>query len=265
MRTTSWSGTVKRRGDLAPRPRTRLDRGVLSEEEVARARRERFAPRWTQWDYLHLEHLRRALVDAFATMNEADGPVLDLFCGTRPYAEMIPWEPAWGLDLDRHFGRADIVGNVPLPVRDASVGVVVVTQALHMVDDPRRTVDEMRRVLRPGGFAVVTIPHLFLGEGEFERRWWTADLRELFADWGAVRIRGIAGPGAALAFVLGRIARAGARRWWMARAVYRPAVLVLNALGAAIDLVLPGVLRRRWPQSLILTARRPPGSVRAGG
>ena len=244
---------------LAARPRVRVTRPGLPEAEIERIRQERRTPRPTQWDYLHLEGLRRALQGAFDGLPSARGPVLDLFCGTKPYLELLPWRPVWGLDIDRHFGRADVVGDLPLPFRDRSIGVAVVTQALHMVDDPVGTVEEVARVLAPGGYVVVTVPHLFLAEGDFERHWSAADLRRLFTGWDDVRIEGIDGPGAALAFALGRIAMLGARRWRLARPLFRPTVLVLNTAGAALDrLAVP--LVKRWPHSLLLVARRHPAT-----
>ncbi len=240
---------------LAARPRVRVTRPGLTEDEVERIRRERRSPRPTQWDYLHLEGLRRALHDAFEGLDGARGPVLDLFCGTKPYLELLPWRPAWGLDIDRHFGRADVVGDLPLPFRDQSIGIALVTQALHMVDDPAGTVDELARVLAPGGHVVVTVPHLFLAEGDFERHWSAADLRGLFAGWNDVRIEGIDGPGAAGAFVLGRIAMLGARRWRLVRPLYLPAVLGINGLGTILDRLLP-VLGARYPHSLVLIAAK---------
>jgi SAM-dependent methyltransferase len=244
---------------LAARPRVRVTRPGLTEAEVEQIRRERRAPRPTQWDYLHLEGLRRALEGAFDGLSSARGPVLDVYCGTKPYLELVPWRPVWGLDIDRHFGRADVVGDLPLPFRDRSIGVAVVTQALHMVDDPVGTVEEVARVLAPGGYVVVTVPHLFLAEGDFERHWSVADLRRLFAGWSDVRIHGIDGPGAALAFALGRIAMLGARRWRPARPLFRPTVLALNTVGAALDR-LAAPLARRWPHSLLLVARRRPAT-----
>jgi hypothetical protein len=48
----------------------------------------------------------------------------------------------------------------------------------------------------------------------------------------------------------------GARRWRLARPLFRPTVLVLNTAGAALDR-LAAPLARRWPHSLLLVARRP--------
>jgi hypothetical protein len=128
--------------------------------------RETRAPdaRITQWDYLHLSGLRRGLVASLGLVLEEATPVLDLYCGTKPYLELIPWRPVWGADLDDHFGRADVLATVPLPFRDGTFGLVLCSQALNLVDDPVETVREIARVVRPGGYAIVTIPHLFLAE-----------------------------------------------------------------------------------------------------
>jgi SAM-dependent methyltransferase len=247
----------------AARPETRFDRPRLDEEEIERVRQERLAPQITQWDYLHLSGLRRGLGAAFRAVGPVLGPCLDLFCGTKPYLEMIRSQPVWGLDLDLHFGRADVLGSVPLPFRDSSFGVVVCSQALHLVDDPRRTVDEMHRVLRPGGAAIVTVPHLFIAEGDFERHWSPAELRGLFDGGWDVEMRGVGGPGAALAFVVGRLAMLVARRVRVSAPLFKWCMVVMNTAGEAIDLLL-SPFHRRWPHGLVLVARRRPHHSASG-
>jgi len=226
------------------------------------ARLERREPRFTQWDYLHLSGLRRGLLASFRVVPAPAGPVLDLYCGTKPYLELIPWRPVWGADVDLHFGRADVLGTLPLPFRDGAFGVVLCSQALHLVDDPVATVSEMGRVLAPGGYAIVTIPHLFLAEGDFERRWSREDLGELFTGWQDVRIRGIDGPGAAVAFVFGRLGMLVARRLRLPRPISTSIFVGLNAVCTLLDLVLAPV-HRRWPHSLVLVAATPSTSYQS--
>jgi SAM-dependent methyltransferase len=238
------------------RPSSRLRRHRLSEEEIEHVRRDRRVPRMIQWDYLHLAGLRKGLLASFRLVPSPPGPLLDLFCGTKPYLELIPWRPVWGLDMDFHFGRADVIGALPLPFRDNAFGVLLCSQALHLVDDPIGTVEEMARVLAPGGYVIVTIPHLFVGEGDFERHWSQADLGALFGDWRHVRIRGIGGPGAALAFALGRVTMRATRRWSRLTAISRPCIVLLNAVCVVLDW-LSAPLHRRWPHSLLLVAERP--------
>jgi SAM-dependent methyltransferase len=236
----------------------------LSEEEIELARRERLTPRITQWDYLHLSGLRRGLLASLGRLHDDATPVLDLYCGTKPYLELIPWRPVWGADIDDHFGRADVLATVPLPFREGAFGLVLCSQALHLVDDPVVTVREIARVVRPGGHAIVTIPHLFLAEGAFERRWRPDDLRALFAGWDDVRIAGIDGAGAALAFVLGRVGMLVGRRWTVLEPLLPPMFALMNVACAGLDALLTSV-HRRWPHSLVLMVTRPVHPIQERG
>lgn len=240
---------------LAARPPTRLDRPVLSEAEIELARRERREPHRDQWDYRHLEGLRRGLVDAFGYVGPTAGPVLDLHCGTQPYRELMPWPQVIGVDVDRHFGRADVVSGLPLPFRDGAFQVAVCTQALHLVDDPVRTVAELHRTLAPGGSLVATLPHLFLAEGDFERHWRRSDVQALLAGWDDVRITGVDGPGTAAAFAAGRLLMLASRRISLLSWVLPRLVRVMHALAGAVDDAFRAV-SWRWPHTLVVVARR---------
>jgi SAM-dependent methyltransferase len=215
-----------------------MNRPTLPERVVERIRHERYAPRSTQWDYLHLEGLRRGIARALGTLPIACGPVLDLYCGTQPYREMIPWRPVWGYDIDRHFGRADVIGSLSLPFADETFAVVLCTQALHLVDDPPATVREMRRVLAPNGYVVVTIPHIFRREIPAERKYSASGLRELFAGWRELRVDGVGGLGAGIAFFPGSLAGAAARHSSLARRMLPAVALAINGTGVPLDAAL---------------------------
>jgi SAM-dependent methyltransferase len=228
---------------------------MLAEAEIERIRRERRIPRPTQWDYLHLAGLQRGIAEVIDRLPVAHGPVLDLYCGTQPYREMIPWRPVWGFDIDRHFGRADVIGSLPLPFADGVFSLVLCTQALYLTDDPTATVPEMLRVLAPGGYAVVTVPHIFRREIPAERKYTASQLRELFAGWQETQVIGIGGLGTGLAYVPGSLAGAAARRSWLVRRMLPAVALAINGAGMALEIVLRP-LARRWPASFIVVARR---------
>ena len=211
---------------------TRMDRARLPDVVVERIRRERYDPRKTQFDYLHLRDLKAQLQAAFARLPNVSGPGLDLFCGTQPYREMIPVKPVWGLDLDRHFGRTDVVSSVPLPFADATFGLVVCTQALHMVADPVATVREIGRVLKPGGAAVVTVPHIFRKEIPQEQQFSSEALRTLFRGWD-FRCDGFGGRLSVVMYALAGLHNAFARRAAPARLLGIPLAGALNACAIA--------------------------------
>lgn len=91
------------------------------------------------------------------------GVLLDYGCGGQPYRELL--EPL----CDRYLG-ADVAAvpgvpldhlllpGLPVPLADASCDTVLSTQVLEHVPDPAHHLREARRLLRPGGFLVLTAP-----------------------------------------------------------------------------------------------------------
>jgi SAM-dependent methyltransferase len=115
---------------------------------------------------------RRALVARLLRRYAArDGLALDLGCGTGGALDALRARegPVLGLDL-RPEGLADTRARRPeawllqadavrLPLRDASVDVLTALDVLEHVDD-RAALAEVRRVLRPGGVLLLTVPAL---------------------------------------------------------------------------------------------------------
>jgi SAM-dependent methyltransferase len=234
-------------------------RPELPAEVVARIRAERRRPRMTRWDGAHLQTIRQGVAAAVRRLPPRVGPALDVWCGAKPYDVLLGGEVV-GLDIDRHFGGADVLAVPPFPFRDGAFEVVMCSQALHIVPEPERTVAELRRVVKPGGHVLVTVPGLMLraGPSSFEGRHTPAELAARFAGWDDVRVHRAGGPGAALTHAVGMVLDAIRRRVGLPEALLRPAYTVVNIVGSGVDLLL-GPLGRRWPHTLILTARRPVG------
>jgi SAM-dependent methyltransferase len=231
------------------------------------ARRSRRHPRPWQFDYLHLRRLLDDLRPALGRIAEPGGVVLDVFCGSRPYEDLVaPGVRVVGLDIDDHYGVADIVTTEFLPCPDGHYDGVTCIEAFHYVTDPAHGVREVRRVVKPGGRVVVAVPVIW----EFDRhivehRYTSGSLRQLFDDWDDVAVIENGGRAVAWTLLTGTLLRAceeelGRR---LPRAVVRAsfalACIGLNGVGAAADAV---ERRHRHPRhvlapNVMLTARRP--------
>lgn len=91
------------------------------------------------------------------------GRVLDIGAGDGLLARRFPQLEVLSVDLTtsglaKVAGRAACSTAEQLAVRDASVDTVVLSEVLEHVVDPARALDECRRVLRPGGQLLLSVP-----------------------------------------------------------------------------------------------------------
>ncbi len=113
---------------------------------------------WRQPFYLHYEPLLRALEPVLGSLS---GRVLDVGCGLQPYRELLGEHVTEyvGLDLPGELSRPTAMGTAEsIPFSDGSFEAVLSTQVLEHLSDPRRAIEEARRVLVPGGKLVATVP-----------------------------------------------------------------------------------------------------------
>ncbi len=99
-------------------------------------------------------------------LRHARGTVLDVGCGAQPYRRLLPPGVTYlGVDTEDALARfgyrtpdtAYYAGDA-LPVPGASVDVLLCTETLEHVPDSAPFLAELRRCLRPGGRAILTVP-----------------------------------------------------------------------------------------------------------
>ena len=117
--------------------------------------------KWSVWRYNWLAYhkLIRVLERA---RRHAHGTLLDVGCGSRPFAPLFRGhaERYLGLDLpdspELHVGRPDVFGDAGrMPVRSGSLDTILSLSMFDLVHEPVRVLVEMRRVLAPGGVLIV--------------------------------------------------------------------------------------------------------------
>jgi SAM-dependent methyltransferase len=240
----------------------------MDSQQLERIRRARRHPRRTQFDYLHLRKLVDGLEEVLERVGRPNGDVLDVFCGSRPYDDLLPaGSRAVGLDVTDSYGVADLVSAEFLPFDDDSFDLAVSTEAFYYVPDPEHGVSELRRVLRPGGAVVLTFP----GVWEYDRtilehRYTGPELEQLFRGWDEVEVIENGGRAVAWALLGGVLLRALQRRalgrglpGFVVNPVFALAYMANNAVGAALERV---ELAYDWgpkalPADLMLVARAP--------
>lgn len=113
--------------------------------------------RWTVWKFNWLANHKISAALERASVH-ARGVLLDVGCGSKPFARHFDGrlERYIGVDLQPPPlpwpGRPDAYARAEaLPVRDESVDTVLGLQMLTYMPEPLRMLEEVRRVLRPGG------------------------------------------------------------------------------------------------------------------
>ena len=118
------------------------------------------------WWYRGRRRIIRAELDRLPL--PADASVLDAGCGSgRTLEELSPYGDVYGIELDpgaadvaRARGRGEVqIGRLEeLPWDDGRFDLITCLDVIEHTPDDRVTLRELRRVSRPGGFLLVTVP-----------------------------------------------------------------------------------------------------------
>lgn len=198
--------------------------------------------------------LTRVTLDRFIAVYASDGFTLDVGAQTGPYAAQFPRRVA--LDLQPRRG-VHVVGDAQsLGFVSDSFDVVLCTEVLEHLPEPQRAVDEMRRVLKPGGILVLTTRFLFpIHDAPHDYfRYTKYGLRHLLREFEILELQEETTSVGTLAVLLQRLGmQAETLRWTPLRASWLVAAKAVRPLSFLITREY-GDSRRLTPETGIMTS-----------
>jgi SAM-dependent methyltransferase len=109
---------------------------------------------WFSPDKLEKDSILDSLIES---RKYVKGKLLDIGCGEKPYKDIFNDLVSEYMGMDKSFG--DIKGSaLKIPVKNETFDTVLSTQVLEHVSDPQKMMDEIHRVLKKGGHAILTMP-----------------------------------------------------------------------------------------------------------
>src|SRR6476660_2071246 len=117
---------------------------------------------WSQ-DYLVYRYLwpniEQAVRSAIGSPLDGRRIVIDVGCGHKPYRDLFGDVHYFGMDYGAADSSPDFLGDArQIPLRSGSADIVFSTQVIEHIPHPHTMVKECSRVLKPGGFLILTGP-----------------------------------------------------------------------------------------------------------
>ena len=198
--------------------------------------------------------LTRITLDRFIAAHTTDQLTLDIGAQNSPYAAQFPRRI--GLDIQKGQGVRIIGDAQALGIRDAVFPVVLCTEVLEHLPEPQRAIDEMFRVLEPGGTLLLTTRFLFpIHDAPHDYfRYTKYGLRHLLRRFEIVELQEETDSVGTLAVLLQRLGmQARTLNWTPARGLWLVAAQLARPFAFLISQEY-GDSRRRTPERGIMTS-----------
>jgi SAM-dependent methyltransferase len=224
--------------------------------------RDRREPTRRHHGYLILKPLRASLVAARGKYVRPGARLLDVGAGLMPYfplfADLV--SDYVGNDVAAGPGLTSISPIEELDLPDASFDVVLCTQVLEHVRRPQQALEEITRVLKPGGYLLLSTHGVYPHHPDPVDYWrWTQQgFEAMFEDVDGlelVELQPLLGSPATMALLfagaLRDLARSSYLGWFAS-----PLLVLVNAVGEAVDKRAPMSVREKLVGDFLAVGRR---------
>lgn len=160
-------------------------------DQVQRAGKARLYPSPTNPNWLVLRRRRKIFQGWLAAWSGKNPAVLDIGGRIQPYRPLIPDAQGRYIAVDlQPTILVNVIANAEqLPFAKEEFDLVLCTQMLEYATDPSQVVTEIYRVLRPGGWLLLSVPSLSVRDADEDRwRFWPAGIQQLLSNFSKVEI-----------------------------------------------------------------------------
>jgi SAM-dependent methyltransferase len=160
-------------------------------EQVERAGRERLYPSITNPNWLVLRKRRQLFIGWLKNTPAGKLSVLDVGGRIQPYRILLGERCVRYVAMDlRLTPLVDVVGHGErLPFRSQQFDIVVCTQVLEYVPEPKVVIAEIHRALKAGGILLLSVPSVFPRDSESEYwRFLPCALKHLLSDFSSIDV-----------------------------------------------------------------------------
>lgn len=96
-----------------------------------------------------------------------NGKLIDIGCGIKPYKDMLSHLVTEHVGVDHHItghdkSNIDLFGTAySIPAENDSFDSAICTAVLEHLEEPENAIRECHRVLKPGGYAIYSVPFIW--------------------------------------------------------------------------------------------------------
>jgi hypothetical protein len=202
-------------------------------------------PSLTDFSYLDCRRRTQLIREEASRLQPGRKILLDVGGRGKPYAEYFSESVVCHFVVDIEPGASvDLVGDARLlPVADGIIDVVLCTQVIEHIPEPVSVLQEIFRVLRPGGTLILSVPAIFPQHGSPGDYWryMPQGLAWLLRDFHRVEIQGETGTVGSLFLVLNMYLYTFTGPWpWLRKLISLCICPITNLLGRAVSAIYRG-------------------------